>query len=86
MAKIPEHYNIGNRDDLTIEQLLEILEDMYKQLAIAVNKKPDLYERTTNGQTSDTFLSNGDLNLNTNTKVVQMLVGRTPIAVTWKTL
>jgi len=86
MAKVPENYNIGDRENLTTESLLEILEDMYKQLAIAVNKKPDLYTRETNGQASDTFLSNGDLNLNTNTQVVEMLVDRTATTVTWKTL
>lgn len=86
MAKVPEYYNIGNRDNLTIERLLEILEDMYKQLAIAVNKKPDLYQRTTDGQASDTFLSNGDININENTQKVEMLVDRTSTTVTWKTL
>lgn len=86
MAKVPEYYNIGNRENLTIERLLEILEDMYKQLAIALNKKPDLYQRTTDGQTSDTFLSNGDININTTTQKVEMLVDRTATTVTWKTL
>jgi len=86
MAKVPEYYNIGSREDLTVERLLEVLEDMYKQLAIAVNKKPDLYIRGTDGQVTDTFLNNGDLNLNSTTQKVEMLVDRTAIAVTWKTL
>ena len=86
MAKVPEYYNIGNRENLTIERLLEILEDMYKQLAIAVNKKPDLYQRTTDGLVSDTILGNGTININTNTQKVEMLVDRTSTTVTWKTL
>jgi len=86
MAKIQEYYNIGDREGLTLERLLEMLEDMYKQLAMAVNKKPDLYERTTNGQASDTFLASGTINLNTDTQVVEMLVDRTATTVTWKTL
>ena len=86
MAKIPEIYNIGNKENLTIEMLLEILEDMYKQLAIAVNKKPDLYQRETDGQASDTFLSNGTININTTTQKVEMLVDRSATTVTWKTL
>jgi len=89
MAKVQEYYNIGSREDLTLERLLEIIENMYKQLATAINKKPDLYERATDGQVTDTFLSNGDFNLNTTTQKVEMLVSRTaiaPISVTWKTL
>ena len=86
MAKIPESYNLGKRENLKIEDLLVILEDMYSQLAVAVNKKPDLYQRATDGQVGDTFLSNGDLNLNTNTQVVEMLVDRTATTVTWQTL
>jgi len=86
MAKLPEYYNVGNRDNLTVEILLEMLTDIYQQLAMAINKKPDLYERDTNGQASDTFLANGSLNLNKTTQVVEMLVNRTATTVTWKTL
>jgi len=86
MAKVPEYYNIGKKENLTIERLLEILEDMYKQLAVQINKKPDLYERATDGQTTDTFLSNGSININTTTQKVEMLVDRTATTVTWKAL
>lgn len=87
MAKVPESLSIGNRDNITIESLLIIIEDLYRELAIAVNKKPDLYERTTDGQASDFDLSNGTLNINTTTSKVEMLVDRpTSTTVTWKTL
>ena len=86
MAKIPEVYNIGSNEDLTLEKLLDTILDMYTQLAIQINKKPDLYQRTTDGQVSDTFLSTGDINLNTTTQKVEMLVNRTATTVTWKTL
>lgn len=86
MAKLPEYYNLGNKDNLTQEDVLNIIEDIYRRLAIAINRKPDLYVRTSDGQTTDTFLSNGDINLNTSTQKVEMLVGRTATTVTWKTL
>jgi hypothetical protein len=86
MAKIPETYNIGSNEDITLERLLDIMLDMYRDIAIQLNKKPDLYQRTTDGQASDTFLSNGDLNLNTTTQKVEMLVDRTATTVTWKAL
>jgi len=86
MAKLPETYNIGSNEDITVEKLLDIMMDMYSDIAIQLNKKPDLYKRTTDGQASDTLLSEGDLNLNTTTQKVEMLVDRTATTVTWKTL
>lgn len=86
MAKVPEQYNIGSREDLTVEKLLEIIEKMYTDLAVAVNKKPDLYERKTDGSASDIFLDNGTLNINTTTGNVEILVDRTATTVTWKAL
>lgn len=84
MAKISETFNIGDRNDLSPEKLLELLEILYTDLAIAINKKPDLIERTVDGQTTDTFLSNGDININTSTLKVEMLTSHTsPTAVTW---
>jgi len=86
MAKIPETYNIGSNEDLTLEKLLDIMLDIYQEIVVQLNKKPDLYQRETDGQASDIFLSNGDLNLNTTTQKVEMLVDRTATTVTWKTL
>lgn len=87
MAKVPEYYSVGSREDLTIEELLRIIEDMYRDLAVALNQKPDLVQRTTDGQTSDTFLSNGTLNINTSTNKVEMLTNHpTASTVTWTTL
>lgn len=86
MAKIPEYYEMGDKNNITNERLLEILEDMYIKIAVALNKKIEFYERTTDGQITDTFLSNGDINLNSSTLKVEMLVDRTASTVTWKTL
>lgn len=87
MAKVPENYSVGDRDELTPERLLVILEDMYRQLAVALNKKPDLYQRPNDGNPSDVFLSNGDLNINTNTLKVEMLTKHdTTTTVTWTQL
>ena len=60
---------------------------MYSDLAEAINKKPDVYERTTDGQTTDTFLANGDININTSTLKVEMLTRHVnPTTVTWTQL
>ena len=87
MAKIASTFNVGNRENITPERLLELIEEMYKNLAEAVNGKPDFIERSTDGQTDDTFLSQGSLNLNSTTKKVEMLSEHTSAtAVTWTTL
>jgi len=86
MAKIPEIYNIGSKENLSVEMLLDIILEMYQQLAIQLNKKPDLYKRDTDGLASDTFLGTGDININIATQKVEMLVDRTATTVTWKTL
>lgn len=87
MARIPETFNIGDRTDLTVEHLLVLIERMYTDLAEAVNSKPDLYQRDTNGQVSDTFLAQGSININTTTNRVEMLTNHpTATTVTWTTL
>lgn len=87
MAKLPESFDFGNLTDMTREELLWTLERMYIQLADAINRKPDIVERSTDGQTSDTFLSNGDININTSTLKVEMLTEHTnPTTVVWTQL
>jgi len=87
MAKILEYLNVGNRQDMTVEELLLIIEKMYIDLATAINRKPDVYQRTTDGLVSDTFLSNGDLNINLNTNKVEMLTNHdTSTTVIWTAL
>lgn len=87
MAKVPEYYNVGDRTQMTVEKLLVIVEDMYRDLAIALNRKPDVYERNTDGQSSDTFLSNGDININRLTDKVEMITNHpTAATVTWTQL
>lgn len=87
MARIPENFNIGDREDLTIEGLILIIERLYTDLAVAVNSKPDLYQRTVNGQPGDTFLAQGSININLNTNKVEMLTNHVnPTTVTWTQL
>jgi len=87
MARLPNHFNIGNRRDLTIEDLLLIIERVYEDLAFQVNRKPDLYERSSDGLTSDVELSQGSININTGTGKVEMLTSHdTTTTVTWTTL
>ena len=87
MAKIPESLNIGSTVNLTNEELLNIIQDLYRELAVALNKKPDIYKRETDGLVSDVALAEGDFNINTLTNKVEMLVEHTdPTTVVWTTL
>ncbi len=87
MARISQTFNTGDRSNITPERLLELMERMYMDLAEAVNSKPDLYERDTDGQTSETFLAQGSININTTTLKVEMLTEHTdPSTVVWTTL
>ena len=87
MARLPENFNFGDRERMTIEDLLVLLERMYFDLANAVNSKPDLVQRTVDGQTDDTFLAQGTVNINLNTNKVEMLTNHpTQTTVTWTQL
>jgi len=87
VARIPEHFNFGSTEDMSMEELVIKLQRMYLDLAEAVNSKPDLYQRLTDGQTSDTFLAQGSININLNTNKVEMLTNHTgPTTVTWTQL
>lgn len=87
MARISETFDFG---DVTVDNLEEFvlrLSRAYTDLAVAINQKPDLYERQTDGQTSDTFLAQGSININLLTDKVEMLTNHTSATnVTWKTL
>lgn len=88
MARIPETFNFGD-NDITLEDLIIRLERMYMDLAEAVNSKPDLYQREVDGQSGDTFLAQGSININLLTNKVEMLTNHpsaTPNVVTWTTL
>ena len=87
MAKLPDHFNFGSEDEMTMEELVIKLQRMYYDLARAVNSKPDLVERDVDGQTTDTFLSQGTININLSTDKVEMLTNHpTQTTVTWVTL
>lgn len=87
MARVPDTFNFSSRSDITLEELLVLLDRMYIDLALGVNSKPDLYQRTTDGLVSDTFLAQGSININLSTDKVEMLTNHpTATTVTWKTL
>jgi len=86
MAKIPEHYNMGSREKVTPERLFELIERMYTDIAVAVNKKPDIYETDVDGVVGATYLANGDININNATNKVEMVTNHGSTTVTWKTL
>ena len=92
MVKIPETYNVGDRDNITQERLLELLEDMYTQLAVAINQKPAIYTRNVSGtptaaSAADDFVSIGDINIKTDTGDVEIATQHdTSSTVVWTTL
>jgi len=87
MPKITEQYNFGNTTNIDMETLLFHLQEMYRDLAVAVNKKPDLYVRTVDGSANESFLSDGDININTTTAKVEMITQHpTQTTVTWTQL
>ncbi len=87
VPKISEEFNVGAADNMSPSDLLRVMTTMYRELAIAINRKPDIIERTVDGVVTDTFLSNGDININTSTDNVEMLTNHTSAtAVNWKTL
>lgn len=87
MARLQETFDFGSMENITLEELLTKLQIMYSDLAIAINQKPDLYQRDTDGQVGDTFLAQGSININLTTDKVEMLTKHlTPTTVTWTTL
>jgi len=86
VARISETFDFGN-PDITPEELLLRLNRMYSDLAVAINSKPDVVQRTTDGQPTDTFLSQGTFNINLNTNKVEVLTQhQDPTLVTWTTI
>ncbi len=84
MVKIREYFDVGDSRTITEETFLDSFEDAYLDIAVNLNRKPDIYQRPTNGLTTDTLLSNGDININTNTLEVEMLVEHdTATSVVW---
>lgn len=82
MSKVPESYDFSDSEDIL--EIKRQLSDMYKILSSAINKKPDIYERETDGLTTDTSLSNGDININSSTGKIQMLNSHpTQTSVNW---
>lgn len=92
MPRIPESLNIGDRSNLTPERLLELMEDMYRELAVSINQKPDILQRSLNGvpqdgNAADSFASIGDININTSTDKVEIVTNHDSAStVVWTTL
>lgn len=93
MAKLSENYEMGNLQDLSPPELARRIQEMYTQLARAINQKPDLVfikdgdGNPVDGSGTETFLSNGTINVNTSTLKVEMLTDHpTTSTVTWTTL
>ena len=87
MGRLAETFNFGDMRNMEVTDLIDRLSRMYTDLAVAINQKPDLYQRTTNGLVSDVGLSQGSFNINLNTNRVEMLTNNTSgSTVTWTTL
>ncbi len=87
MARLPDFFNIGNREGITPEEILLLMERMYLDIAEQVNSKPDIVQRTVDGVGNETFLAQGTININVSTNKVQMLTNHpTATTVTWTTL
>jgi len=92
VANLPEYFNFGDTSQMNVEELLVVLQRMYTDLASAINSKPDLTQRTVNGvptdgNTGDTFLAQGTININTTTNKVEILTNHTnTTTVVWTTL
>lgn len=87
MAKIPEYLQVGDRDNIDTEQLLRIVEQLYQDIAVQLNRKCNLVQRTTDGQVGDVFLDQGTVNINLNTNKVEMLTQHsTTSTVVWTQL
>lgn len=87
VPKILEYLNVGDRENLTVQELLLIVEKAYQDISTALNLKPDIIQQTTDGNPADIFLNQGDLHINLNTNKVEMLTNHpTQNTVTWTTL
>ena len=73
MAKLPNSFSFGSDKNLETEDVLRYLQEMYTQIAVAVNIKPDVIIRDVDGQATDTQLSNGTININSTTNKVEIL-------------
>jgi len=86
VARVSETFDFGEKD-ITQEELLLRLSRMYSDIAVALNSKPDVVQRTTDGVVTETFLSQGTFNINTSTNKVEMLTQHvSPVLVTWTQL
>lgn len=87
MVQVPDSFNFGDTEGMTIEELVIKLQRLYSDLAEACNSKPDIYQRSVDGQPGDTFLAQGSININLTTDKVEMLTNHvSPTLVTWTTL
>lgn len=86
MAKLNNTYNFGDRRNIDLEELIKIVEDMYRDIADEVNKKPDVYVGTSDGDTASTFVSIGDININTSSNKVEVCTNHAGSSVTWTTV
>lgn len=85
MSKLQTDYIISNKENLDIKDILDILQDMYKKIVRELNKKPDIIIKDSDGSVSDAFLSDGDININSDTEKVEILIAHdSQKTVKWK--
>lgn len=98
MGRLSENYELGNAEDMEPEEFLRRIQEMYTELARAINRKPDLVFITSgndmngnpvpaDGDNTETFLSNGTININTFSDKVEIITDHpTASTVNWVTL
>ena len=87
MPKIAETFYFGDIEKMDASELAKRLSEMYEILSIAINKRVEVVERTTNGQPTDYSYSNGTVNINNSTNKVEMLTNHdTATTVIWSAL
>ncbi len=87
MSQLPSEFDFEELKEVTPENLIWMLQRMYIDLARAINSKPDLYQRETDGLVSDAFLAQGSININLLTNKVEMLTNHPTVStVTWTQL
>lgn len=86
MPNVPMDFPFGNKDELSVDKLLVIIQDMYELLARAVNSKPDIIVSESDGSADDVSVAIGSLSVNTSSNKVEMLTSATTEVATWTTL
>lgn len=88
MPKVKDRLIIGDKSQITVEKLLEIIEDLYSELARAINSGPSIYvQEATDANATYTFASIGDIHIRKDSATIKMCTDHTDsVTVQWTTI